>query len=208
MGHSRGANKEGKFDVIMKKGQLKSGVIDEATIGESDGTLLRAIFKSYGPDVCANVLTNIFRLGIKILLEEGFTTSLKDSDLSKDIREKIETVVKDAKKVVDGLLQRYNAKQLEALPGKTLKETLEIEILRELNRVRNRVGEIIKQSSSEFNPTIMMAKSGAKGNILNLAQMAACVGQQALRGARIKDGYDKRTLSVFKRRELFNTNTT
>jgi len=197
-----GGSKSDNEPVVVKNGKLISGVIDEATIGESDGTLLRAIFKSYGPDVCANVLTNIFRLGIKILLEEGFTTSLKDSDLSKDIREKIETVVKDAKKVVDGLLQRYNAKQLEALPGKTLKETLEIEILRELNRVRNRVGEIIKQSSSEFNPTIMMAKSGAKGNILNLAQMAACVGQQALRGARIKDGYDKRTLSVFKRKDL------
>ncbi len=188
--------------VIVKKGKLISGTIDEATIGESDGTLLRTIFKSYGPEVCANVLTNSFRLGIAVLLEEGFTTSLKDSDLSESIKEKIQTVIKDSKKVVDGLIHRYHDKQLDALPGKTLKETLEIEILRELNMVRNRVGSIIKESASEFNPTVMMARSGAKGNILNLAQMAACIGQQALRGARIKEGYIKRTLSVFKKNDL------
>ena len=34
-----------------------------------------------------------------------------------------------------------------------------------------------------------MARSGAIGNFLNLAQMAALVGQQALRGSRINTGY-------------------
>jgi DNA-directed RNA polymerase subunit A' len=47
-----------------------------------------------------------------------------------------------------------------------------------------------------------MAASGARGNPLNLAQMAACVGQQAMRGKRIEKGYDKRTLSHFKRDDL------
>ncbi len=189
-------------EIIVRKGKLISGTIDEATIGETDGTLLRAIFKKYGPEACARVLTNTFRLGIAVLLEEGFTTSLKDSDLPESIKEKVQTVVNDAKKVVDSLIRRYHDKQLDVLPGKTLKETLEIEILRELNTVRNRVGSIIKESASEFNPTIMMARSGAKGNILNLAQIAACIGQQALRGARIKEGYLKRTLSVFKKNDL------
>jgi DNA-directed RNA polymerase subunit A' len=47
-----------------------------------------------------------------------------------------------------------------------------------------------------------MIKSGARGNMLNLAQMAACVGQQALRGKRIGNSYDDRSLSIFKKNSL------
>ena len=47
-----------------------------------------------------------------------------------------------------------------------------------------------------------MSLSGARGNIINLAQMAAVVGQQALRGKRIEKGYKDRTLSCFKKGDL------
>ena len=47
-----------------------------------------------------------------------------------------------------------------------------------------------------------MVKSKAKGNLLNLAQMAACVGQQALGGQRINRGYKGRTLSYFNKGDL------
>jgi len=47
-----------------------------------------------------------------------------------------------------------------------------------------------------------MIKSGGAGNLLNLAQMSACVGQQAMRGGRISKGYADRTLSVFKKNDL------
>jgi DNA-directed RNA polymerase subunit A' len=47
-----------------------------------------------------------------------------------------------------------------------------------------------------------MSISGARGNIINLAQMAAVVGQQALRGKRIEKGYKNRTLSCFKKGDL------
>ena len=50
--------------------------------------------------------------------------------------------------------------------------------------------------------TLIMANSGARGNPLNLAQMAACVGQQAMRGQRIDKGYRGRTLSCFKKGDL------
>ncbi|MFX1566478.1 MAG: DNA-directed RNA polymerase subunit A', partial [Promethearchaeota archaeon] len=42
----------------------------------------------------------------------------------------------------------------------------------------------------------------AKGNPLNLAQMAASVGQQAVRGQRISRGYRRRTLPHFTQGDL------
>jgi DNA-directed RNA polymerase subunit A' len=47
-----------------------------------------------------------------------------------------------------------------------------------------------------------MTKSGARGNILNLGQMSAVVGQQAIRGERINRGYSSRTLPHFKVNDL------
>ena len=47
-----------------------------------------------------------------------------------------------------------------------------------------------------------MARSGARGSMLNLSQMAGSIGQQAVRGERISRGYEKRTLSHFNKEDL------
>ena len=47
-----------------------------------------------------------------------------------------------------------------------------------------------------------MIKSGGGGNILNITQMASCVGQQALGSKRVDFGYNDRTLSFFKKGDL------
>jgi DNA-directed RNA polymerase subunit A" len=45
-------------------------------------------------------------------------------------------------------------------------------------------------------------KSGGGGNILNITQMASCVGQQAFAGGRVDIGYTQRTLPFFKKGDL------
>ncbi|MFH1331736.1 MAG: DNA-directed RNA polymerase subunit A' [archaeon] len=184
--------------VLIQNGQLESGIIDSSTIGEGNGTLIRALYRECKEDKTLEIMGQIFRLGIAALLKRGFSTTLSDTDLPQDIQEKIDQVIKDAERDVQKFIDEYNNGEMEALPSKTLEETLELRILQVLNKVRNRVGGIISEHSSEHNPTIIMSRSGAKGNILNLAQMAACVGQQALRGRRIEKGYKGRTLSLFK----------
>ncbi|RKX95698.1 MAG: DNA-directed RNA polymerase, partial [Spirochaetes bacterium] len=52
------------------------------------------------------------------------------------------------------------------------------------------------------NSAVIMARSGARGSMLNLSQMAGCVGQQAVRGERIHRGYRNRTLPHFKKGDL------
>ena len=49
---------------------------------------------------------------------------------------------------------------------------------------------------------LTMARCGSRGNPLNIAQMTAIVGQQALRGKRIDTGFKGRTLPYFKRNDL------
>ncbi len=199
-----GVHHECKNDsyIYIKNGKLISGVIDSNSIGDEDGALIRDIYRKYGPEVTLDVIGKIFRLGIKVLLDFGFSTLITDTDLPENIKKEISSLLIDAEKDVQKLIDLFKAKKLEALPGKTENETLEVRILELLNKIRNKIGDLVTKYSTEDNPTLIMARSGARGNLLNLTQMAACVGQQALRGKRIEKGYSGRTLSLFKRGDL------
>lgn len=197
----RGSTKT-KEAVIIKNGELKEGYIDKATIGNNKGTLIRALFANYSQEVGIKTLGKMFRLGIEILFREGFTTSISHVNLPQEIVTKAKESINAAEKKVSGFIEQYDNKELVPLPGLSMEDTLEINILETLNKSRNKIGELISESADERNPIIIMANSGAKGNLLNLAQMAAIVGQQALRGKRIPNGYRGRTLAVFERGNL------
>ncbi|MEW6063053.1 MAG: DNA-directed RNA polymerase subunit A' [Nanoarchaeota archaeon] len=197
MGNSKdGAN------VVIKNGKLAEGIIDQATIGEENGALIRAIYSKYREEIGLSVLGKIFRLGIAVLLNNGFTTGIADADLPRKVKGKCEEVVTEAEKMAQKLIYQYNAGTLSAMYGMSVEETLEVKMLELLNKARNKVGRIIAEVADKKNPTIIMALSGAQGKLLNLAQIAACVGQQALRGKRINIGYRKRTLSIFNPNDL------
>jgi DNA-directed RNA polymerase subunit A' len=71
-----------------------------------------------------------------------------------------------------------------------------------LGKARDSAGDIAEDHFAEDNPAVVMAQSGARGSMLNLTQMAGCVGQQAVRGERINRGYEDRTLSHYKPDDL------
>jgi len=189
-------------EVIIKKGYLIEGFIDKTSIGEDNGRLIRSLYANYGEDVGIDLLGKIFRLGIAVLLKKGLTTSISDTDLPESVIKKNSEHVAVTEEKVNELIREYQNGKLDAMPGLTKKETLERMILQLLNQLRDKIGETVFESIPEKNSTILMVKSGAKGSVLNIAQMAACVGQQALRGSRIRDGYRKRTLSIFRKSSL------
>ena len=191
-----------KGDVVIKNGKLLKGVIDRSSIGEEKGGLIRRIYAKYGEEVGIDFLSKVFRLGIASLLENGFTISIADTDIPKSTREKNEELIEVAKKKVYKLIEEYNGGRLEALPGNTEEETLELKISEVLNKVRDKVGEHVVSVIDEKNNAVVMANSGAKGNLLNLAMMSSVVGQQAIGGKRIVGGYPGRVLSTFKKGDL------
>ena len=199
-------NFEGKtradVPVIIKNGKLIEGYMDKSNLGHESGLLLRNLHKKYGSQKTLNLISKMYRLGIAALMKEGFSAALSDTDLPDTANEKIKETISIAYTEVDKLIQQFNKDELEVFPGRTIKETLELKILEILNKARNKTGEIVNNFSTKQTATLMMAKSGARGNLLNVAQMAACVGQQAMRGGRISRGYKERTLSAFKKNDL------
>ncbi|MBI2138002.1 DNA-directed RNA polymerase subunit A' [Candidatus Woesearchaeota archaeon] len=188
--------------VEIRNGKLISGVLDSSNLGEGSGLLLRTLHKKYGKEFTIDLLGKLFRLGIEVLLRVGFSVIISDTDLPENAQKSIKETLEKAELDVQELISLFHNNKLETFPGRTLRETLELRILEVLNKARNRTGEIVAEFASPNSPTMVMAESGARGNLLNLAQMAACVGQQAMRGKRIDKGYKGRTLSAFKKDDL------
>jgi len=196
-----GKTKQGER-VVIKDGKLVEGYLDRNLLGEGSGLLLRNIHQKYGKEFSIDLLGKIFRLGIEVLLVTGFTCAISDTDLPEDATLKLQETLNNAKKEAENFISMFKDNKLESFPGKSLKETLELKILEVLNKARNETGEIVAAFADKKSHTMIMAQSGARGNLLNLAQMAACVGQQAMRGKRIDKGFDERTLSAFKKQDL------
>ncbi|MCM2325154.1 MAG: DNA-directed RNA polymerase subunit A' [Candidatus Woesearchaeota archaeon] len=188
--------------VVFKKGKLLEGYMDSANLGSGKGLLIRNLQTRYGADTTLKILGRIFRLGVKTLLMHGFTAAFSDTDLGVNGQAELQSILDEADKKVNTLIANYEKKELEPFPGRSLAETLELKILEVLNKARNDAGRVVSKSMGEDKNLLIMAKSGARGNIINLAQMAAVVGQQALRGKRIERGYRGRTLSCFKAGDL------
>ncbi len=186
-------------ELIIEKGKLLKGVMDKANLGEGSGFMLRNLHKRYGADETISLIGKFFRLGTMMLMRRGFTTTVSDTDLTEEARQEIQDLFKKTEDSVQDLIKQFEDGTLEAFPGRSAKETLELKIMELLNNARNETGLIVERSVPQHSHTMVMAQSGARGGLLNLAQMAGAVGQQALRGKRIDKGYKDRTLSHFRR---------
>ncbi len=193
---------KGGGEVIIRKGKLVSGTMDKANLGEGSGLLLRTLHKNYGPQETVQILGRIFRLGIEFLMKWGLSTTISDVDLPGEALARIDSVVEESNRACDSLIAEFDKGELEAFPGRTVKETLELKLLETLNQARNMIGKVVTDYSKEDTALKVMMLSGAKGGPLNLAQMSGCVGQQAMRGRRIEKGYMERPLSCFRKGDL------
>lgn len=186
------------FWVVIEDSKLVAGGIDKTAIASEKGKLLDHIARRYGNLEARKFLDKVTKVGNGFLTLRGFSTSIDDEDLPVEADREIQERIKQTKLRVDALLKQYNKGDLVALPGRSVEETLEMEIMRETGQTRDAAGEIASKSLGMDNSAVLMARCGARGSMLNLSQMAGLVGQQAVRGKRIHRGYQKRTLPHFK----------
>ena len=192
---------ECEYDAYVKiiQGRLVSGVIDKNSIGaEMAETIFHRIVKDYGTDTGHDFLNSICRLISKFLSMRGFTYSLDELNIEDRIKNQIHRVLTASEKGIEGLIGEYERGELERLPGQTLVETFELQVMNELAKARDRAGEIVDEELNLDNSGIIMTRTGARGSSLNIGQMMGCIGQQAIRGKRIMRGYVDRTLPHFK----------
>jgi DNA-directed RNA polymerase subunit A' len=179
-----------------------TGEINSKLFGVEEGKIIKEIDEKLGRDRAIETLRNVFSVGTSYLSNSGFTISIEDLNVNEKTRKQTEEITKDAEDRTEKLINSYYDGTLEIIPGKNKEDSREIKILQILNEVRTKIGNIVKQEFPKENPVNMMILAGSSGSILNVTQIACCIGQQSLWSKRISFGYTKRTLSFFKENDL------
>jgi len=188
--------------VTIEGGQMLEGTIDEDAVGAFGGEIVDSIAKEYSKTRARIFINEVSALAMRSIMHFGFSIAIDDESISPEAEEQIDESIGNAYERVQELIATYEAGDLESLPGRTVDETLEMKIMSTLGKARDTAGDIAEDHFGDDNPAVIMAESGARGSMLNLTQMAGCVGQQAVRGERINRGYEDRTLSHFKPDDL------
>ena len=200
--------------VVIRNGELVCGTIDVKGIGNSKGVILEHIARDYRDEKydsfnngirenrAAKFINQVTRLALGSIMNHGFSTGIDDEDISEESKLQIEDNNREKVARVDELVQSFVNGTLQQRPGQSLEETLEASAQEVLEEARKRTGEIAGDQLGMLNPAVIMAKTGARGNMLNLSQMAGCVGQQTVRGDRLSRGYRYRTLPHFRKKDL------
>ncbi len=188
--------------VVIENGVLKAGAIDKKAIAFEKGAILDAIARTNGVAWARQFLDEMSRLAITAISLNGLSTGIDDEDVPEGARREITSALDAVEARVAELVEQYRKGDLEQMPGRSLDETLEVMVRRELGQARDTAGDIAGRYLGLENPAVILAKSGARGSMLNLTQMAGAVGQQSVRGERLLRGYVRRTLPHFERGDL------
>jgi len=188
--------------VVIEDGQLVQGTIDEGAIGAFGGDIVDTITKEYSKTRARVFVNEVATLAMRSIMHFGFSIGIDDESVPPTADEQVDEAIDDAYERVDELIETYRAGDLNSIPGRTVDETLELKIMQTLGKARDSAEDIAGDHFADDNPAIVMARSGARGSMLNLTQMAATVGQQSVSGERINRGYEGRTLSHYERGDL------
>ncbi|MFX1409027.1 MAG: DNA-directed RNA polymerase subunit A', partial [Promethearchaeota archaeon] len=192
--------------VEIKNGHLITGTIDENSFGAmQSNSILQRIIKDHGNARGRQFLDSATKMLLNVIRQNGMTMGLDEVYVKGKAFNAIQKILEDANEESERLINAFlknDTKVLKRAPGRSMRETLELRIRQVLAEARKKAEETAAEYIGDEAHSVIMTKSGARGNILNLGQMSAVVGQQAIRGERINRGYSLRTLPHFKVNDL------
>ena len=164
-----------KPDVIVEDGILtpKSGPLCVKSIGGKNGSIVHYLWK-ISPEVALYFISDLQQITDRWLPTHGFSMGIRDCFASNE--KDVAKILIETRMKVDEVIRK----------GET-PDRLEVEINSELNSAMAVGPKLAKNSmdKGDRNALNIMRNSGAKGSVINLAQIAAFVGQQNIKGKRM-----------------------
>ena len=197
---NQGSKNPQKDDVLIKNGEIQKGIIDRAAIGaEEPDSILHRISKDYGTGRSREFLNSTLSMLRAFITRYGFSYGYNELELTPKAQNDISSEMEHAYQSVANHIDLYEKGTLSLARGLSADEVLEFSIMNDLATARDKAGRIADRNFDMKNAGMIMARTGARGSSLNVGQMTAALGQQSVRGKRIKTGYQNRALTHFKR---------
>ncbi|XP_051928207.1 DNA-directed RNA polymerase III subunit RPC1 [Hippocampus zosterae] len=186
--------------VVIHNSELMCGSMDKSTLGSgSKNNIFYILLRDWGQLEAANAMSRLARLAPAYLSNRGFSIGIGDVTPGHGLLKAKRDLLDDGYRKCDDYIEALKTGRLQQQPGCTAEETLEALILKELSVIRDRAGSACLRELDKSNSPLTMAVCGSKGSFINISQMIACVGQQAISGSRVPDGFENRSLPHFKK---------
>lgn len=205
--------------VVVRDGELLTGVLDKSQIGASAYGLVHAVYEIYGAETAGRLLSIFSRLFTMWLQHNAFSCRMDDLLLSADgDAKRRELLMAGAQHGLEAALGNVGLGDEDKHAPETqynLRVRLE-EVLRDDNKLAALDAALMSASNKLTSSVIsscipsglwrvfpennmqMMAVSGAKGSAVNVSSISCLLGPQALEGRRVPVMVSGKTLPSFK----------
>ncbi|XP_075250352.1 DNA-directed RNA polymerase III subunit RPC1-like [Convolutriloba macropyga] len=184
--------------VVIRNSEIMCGLMEKGVLSSgSKNNLFYVLLRDYGSKVAADVMFRMCRISAFFLMNRGFSIGVGDVRPGLELNKAKAELIRVGYAKCTDLIDQAKCGQLSTQPGCTLDETLEAKILKELSTIRDQGGKACKANLPHTNSPLIMSLAGSKGSFINICQMVASVGQQALSGKRVPNGFESRSLPHF-----------
>lgn len=185
--------------VEWRNSELISGNLGKKTLGDGAKTgLFAKLVRDTTNDISARMMGRVARFSARFLQNVGFTIGIDDVQPNPVVMGKKAAITATKMASIEQHIRDYANGTILLKPGCSAETTLEALINGDLGAIRQETGDSCNDDLQLTNKVQVMTTCGSKGSAMNLCQMMACLGQQNVSGARIKDGFVNRTLPLFK----------
>lgn len=189
---------QGKINpkVVIDGKEEPNGRLDKKVFSKQ---LLHIIYNDYGPEVTVNFLDSLQAMIANFLMNNGFSVGISDLIADDATMEEIRAAMKTLTNSIETQILQIHTGLFENTSGRSNQEEFEGKVMGTLNKAVGDAGKIGLKSLADTNRMTNMVKAGSKGSDVNVSQMIAVLGQQAIEGKRVPNGFQHRTLPHFKR---------
>ena len=182
--------------VKILNGTILQGILDKSVFSKQ---LIHIIYNDYGPDVTVDFLDSLQSMIATFLMNSGFSVGISDLIADQATNDEIAIALNKLTKTIEEQILQVHTGLFENSSGRSNQEEFEGKVLGTLNKAVGEAGKIGLKSLADTNRMTNMVKAGSKGSDVNVSQMIATLGQQAIEGKRVPNGFQHRTLPHFKR---------
>ena len=200
MGNSRYNDEKIPDNLVkIKEGIVSQGIFDKDIFSKPSKGIIHTIFKDYGPEETVHFLDCMQSTVAQFLVYNGFSVGISDLIADERTKRNMDDKIRAKKAEVENIILQLHLDLFTNNTGKSNKEEFENRVFTALNKATDEAGKIGLGSLAAENRLVSMVRAGSKGSLINIAQMLACVGQQAPEGRRIPLGFTDRTLPHYKK---------
>jgi len=192
-------NKDSINYVKIVEGDIVQGVVDGDIYMKPSKGIVHVSYNDHGPKDTVDLLDSLQNTVENFLVLNGFSVGISDLIADEETNRQIQEKIQERKKQVEQVILQVHLDLFDNNTGKTNQQEFEDQIFGILNQATSDAGKTGQESLSSENRLLAMVRSGSKGEPLNVAQMMACLGQQAIEGKRVPYGFTDRTLPHYKK---------